>query len=290
MPCGRRARRRARAWSSDAVVEEADDRRDRPSADGRWRGRRRRPATARRTSRSVRIGLGPHGIRWVSGGTCRHGHRWRASRGRSGAGRVTSVRRPAAGRGAGPAWRRRWPSRPWPARRRGRRCRPTAVTQAAANSGWWLTAPPASMARSGWMVGTASDTLAMSVERVGRGAPSSSRREPAAEGLGVGPVGGEQVGVALHVGVVGARGRRTRRAAPVARAPASKQARTRGSSAARPSRVSDRAMNRPVTRGRDDVGGLAPVGDHAVDLVARAAAAGAAGRGPPGRRPWRPRR
>ena len=48
------------------------------------------------------------------------------------------------------------------------------VMQAAANSCWWLTAPCVSIPMSGWMVGTASETLAMSVENVGSGAPSSS--------------------------------------------------------------------------------------------------------------------
>ena len=48
------------------------------------------------------------------------------------------------------------------------------VTQAAANSCWWLTAPCVSIPMSGWMVGTASETLAMSVENVGSGVPSSS--------------------------------------------------------------------------------------------------------------------
>ena len=47
-------------------------------------------------------------------------------------------------------------------------------TQAAANSGWWLTAPCVSMRMSGWIVGMASDTLAMSVENIGGGAPASS--------------------------------------------------------------------------------------------------------------------
>ena len=46
--------------------------------------------------------------------------------------------------------------------------------QAAANSCWWLTAPCVSIPMSGWMVGTASDTLAMSVENVGSGASASS--------------------------------------------------------------------------------------------------------------------
>ena len=59
------------------------------------------------------------------------------------------------------------------------------VTQAAANSRWWLTAPFVSMPISGWIVGTASDTLAMSVENVGSGAPASSasKRRPRASAL-----------------------------------------------------------------------------------------------------------
>ena len=48
------------------------------------------------------------------------------------------------------------------------------VMQAAANSCWWLTAPLVSMPTSGWMVGTASEMLAMSVEKVGSGASASS--------------------------------------------------------------------------------------------------------------------
>ena len=60
------------------------------------------------------------------------------------------------------------------------------VMQAAANSGWWLTEPAASMPTSGWMVGTASDTLAMSVENVGRGASCVVEGERAAQRLGVG--------------------------------------------------------------------------------------------------------
>ncbi len=98
------------------------------------------------------------------------------------------------------------------------------------------------------MVGTASDTLAMSVESVGRGAPSSSSVEPPAEHLGVGPVPAQEVRVALHVGVVGgerderhlgAGGQGSRPEAGLA--PAAR-------SASSPWRVSDRAMNRPVTR------------------------------------------
>src|SRR5579863_7526071 len=48
------------------------------------------------------------------------------------------------------------------------------VTHAAANSRWWLTAPLVSMPIKGWIVGTASDTFAMSVEIVGNGVPASS--------------------------------------------------------------------------------------------------------------------
>ena len=57
--------------------------------------------------------------------------------------------------------------------------------QAAANSRWWFTAPCVSIPMRGWMVGTASDTLAMSVENVGSGAPASSasKRRPSASAL-----------------------------------------------------------------------------------------------------------
>ena len=60
-----------------------------------------------------------------------------------------------------------------------------AVTQAAANSFWWLTAPFVSIPMSGWIVGTASETLAMSVENVGSGVPASSasKRRPSDSAL-----------------------------------------------------------------------------------------------------------
>ena len=76
------------------------------------------------------------------------------------------------------------------------------VMQAAANSCWWFTAPLVSIPMSGWMVGTASETLAMSVEKVGSGVGVVGLEGPA-ECLGIDPVGRQQVRVGLHVRVDG---------------------------------------------------------------------------------------
>ena len=141
-----------------------------------------------------------------------------------------------------------------------------SVMQAAANSGWWLTEPAASMATRGWMVGTASETLAMSVDKVGRGEPSSSRskRRPSASALH--PVEIEQSLVALHVRVHrgevdavepapgGERPRLEARHDPWLEG---RQAGERGGSAHEPT----------GHRLGDDVGGLATAGHDAVDLV-----------------------
>ncbi len=56
------------------------------------------------------------------------------------------------------------------------------------------------------MVGTASDTLAMSVERVGRSDPSSSASNLRPRRSALARKDGEQIGVADHVGVVGSQG------------------------------------------------------------------------------------
>ena len=86
-----------------------------------------------------------------------------------------------------------------------------ALIAAAVNSGWWLTAPPVSIAMHGWIDGIASETLPMSVENVA--APSSRVRSP--ERVGVGAVQLGEVVVVLHVGVrrahVGDRERRAGR-------------------------------------------------------------------------------
>ncbi len=59
------------------------------------------------------------------------------------------------------------------------------VAQAAVNSGWWLTAPPASIASIGWMAGIPSETLAMSVEPTMRSpaGPRSGNSRPSAVAL-----------------------------------------------------------------------------------------------------------
>ena len=60
-----------------------------------------------------------------------------------------------------------------------------AVTQWAANSGWWFTAGNDSMPIIGWMDGTTRDTLPMSVEPVGRvsHSPRSGKARPSASAL-----------------------------------------------------------------------------------------------------------
>ena len=103
------------------------------------------------------------------------------------------------------------------------------VTQAAANSGWWLTAPRDVDAHQR-VDGRHGQRDVGHVGREGRPGRARRRRgrsvRPSASALA--PVAAEQVGVALHVGVVGGQRRRTPTSAPVARAPASKQARTLG--------------------------------------------------------------
>ena len=58
----------------------------------------------------------------------------------------------------------------------------SAVTQCAANSGWWLTAGKELMPIMGWMDGIAKETLPISVEPVGRvsHSPRSGKGRPSA--------------------------------------------------------------------------------------------------------------
>ena len=147
---------------------------------------------------------------------------------------------------------------------------PTASTHAAANSGWWLTAPPVSIPISGWIVGTASDTLAMSVESVGGGAPASSAAKRRPERLGVAPVGAERApgptpcasrpAPARSIVERGARRQRARLEAALD--PRSQHARGR-------SRRARAHMNRPVGVAGMMLAASPPFGDDAVDLVAR---------------------
>ncbi len=143
------------------------------------------------------------------------------------------------------------------------------VTQAAANSGWWLTAPPASMPISGWMVGHGQRHVGHVGRDGGRGAPLVVGVEAPPERLGVGPVGVEQGRVGLHVRVD-----RSQIASSSSVAPGGQGARprstrsTRGSQDGEPlERSSSRHMNRPRDRLGDDVGRAAAVGHDAVDLV-----------------------
>ena len=144
-----------------------------------------------------------------------------------------------------------------------------SVMQAAANSRWWLTAPLVSMPMSGWMVGTASDTLAMSVEKVGRGVPASSASNVRPSVSGVGAVGARAAaGIGLHVRVHGrqlvvgdlaACGERPRLEAGLHPGP-------QGGETLDGGRADHVAGG---DGGRDDVGGGRARNDHAVHLVPR---------------------
>ena len=142
------------------------------------------------------------------------------------------------------------------------------VMQAAVNSCWWFTAPCVSIPISGWMVGTASETLAMSVEKVGSGVAVVVGVEVPAESLGVGPVGGEEGGVGLHVRVH--RGQLL----VVERAPGGQrsclEARVDPGPQGGEPLCGERADHVAGRHGGgDDVGGGRALGDHAVHLVAR---------------------
>ena len=137
-------------------------------------------------------------------------------------------------------------------------------------------------------MGRASETLAMSVERVGGGSPCVVEGEAPAQGLGVGPVGGQEPGVALHVGVDRGRAPRRRRWPRWPGPRPRSSARTRGSRSARPSSGAGPAHEAP---GRPRPGRCWPPGrprSRRRGPGRRGAGAGAGGRWPPGPRSWRP--